>query len=234
MNYVNHSAFVYLKNKYENIAVVDVGVARGSFLVELEKVWEDMGKVYAIGMDPCDHGVADHYDRFIGACADNVEHPTIRDFYVNNMDEQSSSLCEVEVDNLSSDEFDRDKFYYSQGLLDNMISEPEVEVVNVYNLDTIIKEELPEGSVHFIKIDAEGRDLEIVKSLSDDTLERTKFICIECPNEIPRFKGESTKKECVDYLESKKFKVFNCVDYQQDPTNRSPMSDVVFINGEEL
>ena len=54
-----------------------------------------MGKVYAIGMDPCDHGVADHYDRFIGACADNVEHPTIRDFYVNNMSSENGQKMTV-------------------------------------------------------------------------------------------------------------------------------------------
>ena len=76
--------------------------------------------------------------------------------------------------------------------------------------------------------------MNIVKSLSDDTLGRTKFICIECPNFISRFEGEANKQECVDYFESKNFKVFDFINYEEDLTNRQPMSDVVFINGDNV
>ena len=76
--------------------------------------------------------------------------------------------------------------------------------------------------------------MEIVKSLSDKNLERIKFIGIECPNNIPRFEGEASKQECIDYFESKNFEVFHCLNYEEDPTNRQPMSDVVFVNKGEL
>ena len=129
---------------------------------------------------------------------------------------------------------DKDKFYYSQTIIDKITKIKEVVEVDVLNLNSLIEEELPEGIVHFIKIDTEGKDLDIVKSLSDDTLNRTKFICIECPNFISRFEGESNRKECIDYFESKNFKVFNVMNYEEDSTNRQPMSDIVFVNGKDV
>ena len=248
MTCVYDSAFIELKNAYDKINVVDVGAARGAFLVELEKIFK-LEDVYAIGIDPFNypvdngytlpediddsHRVMDHYDKFFQICVDNVESPTKKEFFINS-DFQTSSLCKLQTENLSTDLNDKNKFYYSQSILDKITQIQEVVEVDVLNLDTLINEELPEGIVHFIKIDTEGKDLNIVKSLSDDTLGRTKFICIECPNFISRFEGEANKQECVDYFESKNFKVFNFINYEEDLTNRQPMSDVVFINGEDV
>ena len=46
---------------YSKINVIDVGAARASFLVELDQL-VNLEKVFAIGIDPNDHGVSDHYD----------------------------------------------------------------------------------------------------------------------------------------------------------------------------
>ena len=232
MTCVYDSAFIELKNTYDEINVVDVGAARGSFLVELEKIYE-LKDVYAIGIDPFNHQVKDHYDKFFQICVDNVDSPTKKEFFIN-ADDQTSSLCKLQTENLSTDLNDKNKFYYSQSILDKITQIQEVVEVDVLNLDTLINEELPEGIVHFIKIDTEGKDLDIAKSLSDDTLGRTKFICIECPNFISRFEGEANKQECVDYFESKNFKVFDFINYEEDLTNRQPMSDVVFINEDNV
>ena len=232
MNYFGDTAFDELKANYGKINVVDVGAARGAFLVELEKKY-DLNNVYAIGIEPFNHGIKDHYDKFFEVCVDNVDSPTEMEFYVN-ADDQASSLCQWNYDNLSSDKSDDSKFYYSESILNQINSRQSKKTVDVLNLDTIINEEIPEGLVHFIKVDAEGKDLDIVKSLSDETLKRTKFIGVECPNEIPRFEGEAPKQEFIDYFESKNFKEFHCLNYEEDPTNRQPMSDVVFVNLEEL
>ena len=223
MTCVNDSAFIELKNNYTNINVVDVGSARASFLSELEKIF-NLNDVYAIGIDPFDHNVKDHYDKFFQICVDNVDVPTKKNFFINS-DDQTSSLCKLQPENFSSNLNDKDKFYYSQTIIDKITKIKEVVEVDVLNLNSIIEEELPEGIVHFIKIDTEGKDLDIIKSLSDDTLNRTKFICIEC---------ESNRKECIDYFESKNFEVFNFINYEEDPTNRQPMSDIVFVNGKDV
>ena len=61
MNYFGDTAFDELKANYGKINVVDVGAARGAFLVELEKKY-DLNNVYAIGIEPFNHGIKDHYD----------------------------------------------------------------------------------------------------------------------------------------------------------------------------
>ena len=145
------------------------------------------------------------------------------------LDKNHSHTIEVVVDRLVARESVQERLTDSlRTALKRGDGLASVEVVPKSN------EELPEGIVHFIKIDTEGKDLDIVKSLSADTLKRTKFVCIECPNFISRFEGEANKQECVDYFESKNFKVFNFINYEEDLTNRQPMSDVVFINGEDV
>ena len=38
----------------------------------------------------------------------------------------------------------------------------------------------------------------------------------------------------INYMQSKNFKIFTDMDYEDDPCNGEPMSDVVFINGEDI
>lgn len=195
--------------EYNKINVIDVGSARASFLVELERYF-DLENVYAVGIDPLNHGVKDHYDKFYQACVDDVEEPTEMNFYMNTNDDQASSLCVPMGDTVSS------------------FKEP--FKVQVLNLNDIIDNDIPEGTVHYLKIDAEGKDLHIVKSLREDVLKRIKYIAIECPMTKPRLDGEYTKEQCIDYFKTINFEVF----YVHDTNNGSDVSDVVFVNCEEL
>ena len=190
--------------QYDKINVIDVGSARASFLVELEKFF-DLKNVYAIGIDPIDYGVESHYDKFYRVCLDDVKTPQRKIFY---NDDQSSSL------------------FSSKG--------EEIGFIDILNINSIIDVDFPEEIIHFIKIDAEGKDLSIVKSLSKQNLNRIKFIAIECPNKIPRYDGEYIKKDCIDYFDSINFEFFYEYDTTIEPWNKSDLSDVVFINKREL
>ena len=164
--------------QYDKINVIDVGSARASFLMELEKFF-DLKNVYAIGIDPIDYGVESHYDKFYRVCLDDVETPQKQIFY---NDDQSSSLLSSKGEKMG--------------------------LVDILNINSIIDVDIPENIIHFIKIDAEGKDLSIVKSLSKQNLNRTKFIAIECPNKIPRYDGEYIKKDCIEYFNSINFEFF--------------------------
>ena len=175
-----------------------------TFLVELEKFF-DLKNVYAIGIDPIDYGVESHYDKFYRVCLDDVKTPQKQIFY---NDDQSSSLLSSKGEKMG--------------------------LVDILNINSIIDVDIPENIIHFIKIDAEGKDLSIVKSLSKQNLNRTKFIAIECPNKIPRYDGEYIKKDCIDYFNSINFEFFYEYDTNIESWNKSDLSDVVFINKREL
>lgn len=230
--HVTYSAFVELKKQYKKINVIDVGAARASFLVELSKVF-NLTDVFSIGIDPMDHGVIDQYDIFYNICVDDIPTQTkeIKKFFVNS-DDQTSSLNRLKVENLSSVR-DENKFYYPQHIIDKIKNIIKTIEVDVYNLNDIIKQDISNDIIHFVKIDAEGNDMNIVKSIQS-SFYKIKFICIECTNEIPRFESEANRKEFIEYFEENNFKVFDLIDYEFEDNNGTQMSDIVFVNRKEL
>ena len=103
----------------------------------------------------------------------------------------------------------------------------------VLNLNTIIDYHwwlFVDQVIHFLKIDAEGKDLDIVESLSEKNLKRIKYISMECKNGEPRYEGDRNKAECIRYMDSIGFDVCHV----WDADNGSDLSDVVFVNREEL
>ncbi|NBU97425.1 MAG: hypothetical protein EBS19_04265, partial [Spirochaetia bacterium] len=83
-----------------------------------------------------------------------------------------------------------------------------------------------------IKIDAEGKDFDIVKSI-ETNLHRVKFIAIECTsheNNLTRFEGEGTKNELINYFKKHGFDVYCCIDHEYRQDNRTQMSDITFTN----
>ena len=184
--------------QYEKVNVVDVGAARGSFMVELNRVHDS--NIFAIGIDPIDHGIGANYNKFYNVCVDNVDKPTKVEFFKNLGDDQASSL------------------FYKDG--------KSLGEIDVLNLNNIINNDLPVETIHFIKIDAEGKDLDIVKSLCEDTLSRIVYVAIECTRSASRFEDEYTKDQCICYFDSIGFDMYYC----HDTDNGSGISDVVFKN----
>ena len=248
MTYVNKEAFLHLKERYNQINVIDVGAARASFMKELLKVYE-REDIYSVGLDPINHHTSakpggpiidrtqDQYDLFMQCGVDNVGIITSRTFYINS-DDQASSFSKLKLENLSTDKSDKNKYWYPSGEFYKIRNIANVaENVPVYPLEEVIKQHFGYATnlIHFIKVDAEGKDLDVIKSIEDKTLrKRVKFVTMECPNRIPRFEEESTKPECINYMQSKNFKIFTDMDYEDDPANGQPMSDIVFINGEDI
>ena len=204
---------------YKEINVIDVGAARGSFMEELCAIFnkEDLdpkANICSIGIDPSHFEAEEKYTTFIGACVDNVEFPIQKDFYIHD-DTQANSLC------ISS--------WNEDGVPDTS----RTEKVWVLNLNTIIDYHwwlFDEQIIHFLKIDAEGKDLDIVESLSEKNLKRIKYISMECKNGEPRYEGDRDIDECIEYMKSIGFDV----SFRWDAHNNTQLSDVVFVNREEL
>ena len=100
MNYDYELNFKELSKSKEYINIVDVGAARGQFLIERLINFFKLSKVNSIGIDPFDHGVSKFYNKFFHVCVDNIPENTVsyEDFYINEID-QSSSLCKIQIEN---------------------------------------------------------------------------------------------------------------------------------------
>ena len=204
---------------YGTANIIDVGAARGSFIDELANVFVGDGlgdaEIYSLGIDPSHREAEEKYDTFIRACVDNVESPIEKDLYLHK-DDQSHSLC--------------------ISVLEDGSSLRNTEKVWVLNLNTIIDNnwwvfgDSGEKVIHFLKIDAEGKDLDIVESLSEENLKRIKYISLECKNGEPRYDGDRDIDECIIYMKSIGFDV----SFRWDAHNNTQLSDVVFVNREEL
>ena len=210
---------------YEKVNVIDVGAARGSFIEELAGVFVQAGlgdnEIYSIGIDPSHREAEEKYDTFIRACVDNVESPREEDLYIHDKDDQAHSLC-IRV--------------LEDGGTGELYPADSRRKVWVLNLNTIIDShwwvfsDSGEKVIHFLKIDAEGKDLDIVESLSQENLKRIKYIALECKNGAPRYEGDRDIDECIEYMKSIGFDV----SFRWDADNKSQLSDVVFMNREEL
>ena len=207
---------------YEKVNVIDVGAARGSFIEELAGVFVQAGlgdnEIYSIGIDPSHREAEEKYDTFIRACVDNVESPREEDLYIHDKDDQAHSLC-ISV--------------LEDGGTGELYPADSRRKVWVLNLNTLIENHwwlFVDQIIHFLKIDAEGKDLDIVESLSQENLKRIKYIALECKNGAPRYEGDRDIDECIEYMKSIGFDV----SFRWDADNNSQLSDVVFMNREEL
>ena len=202
---------------YKEINVIDVGAARGSFMDELSNIFSAAGidpkeNICSLGIDPSHLEAESQYNQFIMACVDNVESPIQKDLYLHD-DTQANSLC-INVKEDGSTITTTQKVW-------------------VLNLNTLIENHwwlFVDQIIHFLKIDAEGKDLDIVESLSLENLKRIKYISMECKNGGPRYEGDRNKVECINYMDSVGFDI--C--YVLNADNNSDLSDVVFVNREGL
>ena len=227
--YCNEPAFIYLKETFDNVNIVDLGAARASFIVELTKYFE-FDQIKSIGIDPLDHGVSKFYNKFYNVCVDDIPRNTVGKALFNISEEdQSSSLCSLCLDNFTNNAQNKYKYYMNDSLFSKIKNITSQIYVDVYNIVDLINSNFEDQFIHFIKIDCEGKDMAIVNSLVP-IFNRIKFISIECPNYVQRYQGEFLSNDCIDYFNSHNFMVFYHKNYEFDPENGSTMSDIIFIN----
>lgn len=212
--------------------IVDVG-CRGGDLVKLIK--HKFSAKY-IGIDPSPGAGSSLYDEFYPVAIDNVTSKEMRTFYTYPNDSGCNSLLPMNKDLVTHDKSEYNNKWY----VDNNIEEGEESIV----VPTIsLKELLAESSsfleiqaIHFLKIDAQGLDIHVVKSLGD-ILKKTYMIQIESaiisnPNAV-LYKGQQTFEKDIQDMQSLGFEKWHMVDYSINK-DASPEADIIFINTELL
>jgi len=214
--------------KIEFINIIDIGCARGALMKEIVLPQRGKESVFSVGVDPLNHGVKRYYDHFLQVAVDNIGSSKfkIRKFYLN-FDDQASSLLQMNYENLTDSLLDQERIYVPwKRRLGVRFTFP----VLVINLETVIKRYFFNKKIHFLKIDAEGNDLNILKSQL--FINRPLFISAEASNhpnpEIRLFKNGSQKKELVEFMKSMNYNVYQEANYGSIPNNQTQISDIIF------
>jgi Methyltransferase FkbM domain len=234
------TAIIKLASEQSTITAIDVGCARCSFLNEFLINYFSRENIKILGIDPLKHNgnfdASAYYDFYVKGCVDNIPRNTTRvqEFYVNEID-QASSLLKIKPENFTSDINNSDNgFYYPEDIINRLKNIVGVIAVNVYNINDIIALTLGDSEIiDFIKIDAEGKDVDIVKSLKEN-LHRIRYIGVECSShkneQLEIFENGSRLSDAVDFFKENGFEVFELTDYSTKSDNLTQMSDVVFVN----
>lgn len=228
---VNKNALQELQKKFDSINLVDVGCARGALLKYTQGMFKS---IHSIGIDPIDHySERPNYTAYVQCAIDSLNSPNepyVATFYVNQ-DDQASSLLKMNFDKITSELSDRDSKYYVPWA--NNLRVIEEKKVIVRTLKSILEEKLPSGTIHLLKIDAEGKDLDVVKSIGDQ-LSRVCFLSLECSSHTDSslriFNEGCHIRDVIPYMNDHGFEVFELFDAALDPKNLTQVSDIVFVN----
>lgn len=213
---------------WPHVNIIDVGAARGALINEIVKPARPTDSYFAIGIDPLWHNSSHLYSKFLYRAIDNVNTIRLKKFYVNS-DDQASSLLKMNYDQLSNDRSEVDKFYIPWA---NKLRNRLTILCMVSSLQAVADKYLAKKKIHFIKIDAEGNDLNVLKSLNFTN--RPLFVTAECSSHFDRtktiFKNGTNKTDLIEYMITRGYKVFHEENYEEKEDNGTQMSDIIFRN----
>lgn len=199
---------------YKLINFIDVGVANGMILKHMIDLGMKLENINAIGVDPL---LKDYYlsrKNYLSKYNTLFNYPiSVQDDIESNFfvqkDISCSSLNEINIDYISNKK-SNNKFYLPDNRK-NVIITDNVIKVNTKKLSTLIKDlKLDNEIIHFLKIDAQGQDLNVIKSC-EEYLKNVLFIMVETtmPNieNGTLYKDSSNFKQDNNFLEKNNFKL---------------------------
>lgn len=199
--------------------IIDVGCHKAHFLAEFKSMFNVAN---SIGIDPCNYGVAPWYTAYYQVAV--AEKEGVLSF--NEYEEPGcNSLLEMNTDIVVHDK--SKKGWYVGWDIEKRVNKRDVEVVR---LDTIIKKHKNILPIHFLKIDTQGMDIAVVKSLGK-YLKDVMFIQIEAVSshdkDIVLYKGQSIMEEDIKAMKKLGFVPITIEDYSD---NASPEANIIFAN----
>jgi len=219
--------FEYL-NKYDLINIIDVGAANGLFKKEYSKYIKKTN--FWVGIEPnkdyITHNSRIDYDLWFENAIDNVEQKIMMPFNINR-DAYCSSLLEINRDIITKDFEKKNVLWYCPSEITTIKSVENVEVVSLKDLlDEIpkFKNEL----IHFLKIDAQGVDIRVVKSMKK-YIETTIFVMIESivgDSNLRLYKEQTSFIEDNEVMKKLGFEKLFEIDY----SHICPEADIIYYN----
>lgn len=206
---------------------IDVGCNTAPFIKSVKPLLKPSS--YWIGIDPTDHKVGDLYDLYINKAISDVTEDEKAIFTEFN-DSGCNSLFEMNTDIISHDRSQKDKWFIDRNI-ETVVLKKEVTVTSLEKiLDNIPKFQDISTLIDYVKIDTQGNDIKVAKSLGK-YLQRTMFIQLECiTSHDPKmvlYKGQQLLENDIDDMKLMGFEMIGIEDHS---SFASPEGDVLFIN----
>ena len=202
------------------INIIDVGCHRSHWKDDLVKEFQ-VG--YSIGIDPCNYGVGLRYSKFYQVAIINGSNQKLP--FNEYIEPGCNSLLKMKTDSVVHNR--SLPGWYVAWAIETKTNEYLVDCISLNQVISETPEVLP---IHYIKIDTQGTDLEVVKSLGD-YLKDVHFIQIEAVSshdrDITLYEGQNLMEDDISWMESAGFKVMKIQDYS---LSASPEADILFYN----
>ena len=225
-------AFAHIHESDPNIInFIDVGVYQGMFLNKINQFLNSK-PLYSVGIEPNNsHNSLFKYTVSFNCAVDDVNEPIYLPFTFNADCDACSSLLKMKTEEVTHNKQEYDTKWYCPTPIQKVLKVEPVLVNSMSNiLDTI--DHFKTNKIHYLKIDAEGVDIRVVKSMKE-YLKKTTFIQIETISSknksIKLFEGQTHIDEDIVSMKEMGFELFDMVDYSLT-SNLSPGADAVFIN----
>jgi hypothetical protein len=210
--------------KTDRIVFIDVGCHQGHFK---DRTVEQLTKPsYWVGIDPVDHGVRHKYDAFFQKAIADVEMEEERLFFEYN-EPGCNSLLRMNTELITHTVPSPGKWYVPWEI-EHLTRERNVKVNSLKKvLDQVA--DVQDKVIHFVKIDTQGMDIEVVRSLRS-YIPKVMWVQMECVTEnVMLYKGQQGIEQDIVDMEKLGFYVYNIKDYKVEHPG-SVEVDVIFKN----
>lgn len=198
-------------NKYSRLNIIDVGHHKGDWIRDFSRQIPKDKFVYCVGIDPIDH--KSEWNNLFIQKAVSTKTGT-RKFYTYS-EPGCNSLNEMLLEN---------KFQRPQEI--NKVGEIEVECVT---LESIL-DDLGLDMIHYLKVDAQGNDLDVVKS-AGEWLKKCLFVqmetCVATQDDNMMYENQNTRAADISFMESQGFELVKEMDHS---SVSCPEADLIFYN----
>ncbi len=207
------------------IVLIDVGCFIGKFLRRFsQRVYPP---VWSIGIDPVRHPHVQPYSVFVEAAV--ARGPEQERTLYEYTDPSCNSLLRMDAANITHDPSQRATRWFVDRSIEGLVR---TRTVPVWPLSRLIEVHgLQEEVIHFLKIDAQGTDLDVFLSLGR-YLPHCLFVQLETvysgDRRIRLYEGQTIFEDERPVIEREGFRLIQVYDHGR--VGASPEADVIFVN----
>jgi hypothetical protein len=224
---IENKVIEILNSFNKKVNIVDIGCHKAGVVSYVKPKLNNSS--FWIGADPCNHGVGGFYDKYFELAIDNVD-SELEGKFTEYPDEMGcNSLLELNRECITHNLDEYDKKWWIKANIEQREVSRQVKINSLYNILNSINFQ---DQIHYLKIDTQGNDINVVKSLKT-FINQTHYIQIETVTShnknITLYKNQNIHEEDVEEMSKLGFSVLYMEDYSINK-NACPEANVIFYN----